>query len=225
EAVLDLMASGQLDPAPLITHRFAFEQAPSAYDVLANEKAALGIILTYEQAAEERHVSAVTLAPAQTVAAESKPVIGVIGAGNYASRMLIPAFRRAGAVLHSIAAPSGVSGVVQGRRAGFSRAMSDPTEIIKDPAIDSVVIATRHDSHAELAVAALRAGTHVFVEKPPALTLEQLADVRAAYSEAGRQLMVGFNRRFAPHMLMMKRTLAGVSEPKTVLMVMNAGAI
>lgn len=225
EAVLDLMASGQLDPTPLITHRFAFEQAPSAYDVLANEKAALGIILTYEQPVEERHASAVTLAPTPTPAGESKPVIGVIGAGNYASRMLIPAFRRAGAVLHSIAAPSGISGVVQGRRGGFSRAMSNAAELIGDSAINTVAIATRHDSHASLAVAALRAGKHVFVEKPLALTREELADVREAHSASGRQLMVGFNRRFAPHVQTMKRLLTGVSEPKVVLMVMNAGAI
>lgn len=227
EAVLDLVASGQLDPTPLVTHRFAFEEAPAAYDVLASENGALGIVLSYERPADERHTTTVQLAPspAPGTGAAGKPVLGVIGAGNYASRMLIPAFRRAGAVLHSIAAPSGVSGVIHGRRAGFSRALSDTSALIDDPEINTVAIATRHDSHASLAAAALSAGKHVFVEKPLALTHEELGQLRAAHASSGRLLMVGFNRRFAPHVRTMKRLLAGVSEPKAVLMVMNAGAI
>ena len=224
EAVLDLMSAGQLDVAPLISHRFPFDQAPTAYDVLASEKNALGIILSYAHNVEGRHHTTVELASAP-VPIGSQPVLGVIGAGNYASRMLIPAFKKAGAALHSIAAPSGVSGVIHGRRAGFSRAMSDAAELIADPAINTIAIATRHDSHASLTAAALAAGKHVFVEKPLALTHEELAEVRAAHATAGRQLMVGFNRRFAPHVQTMKRLLAGISEPKAVLMVMNAGAI
>lgn len=225
EAVLDLMAAGRLDVGPLISHRFSFDQAPAAYDVLAREKGALGIVLQYEQPVEERHAGVIQLAPTPNPAATGRPMLGVIGAGNYASRMLIPAFQRAGAVLHSIAAPSGVSGVIHGRRAGFSRAMSDAAELIADLEINTVAIATRHDSHASLTTAALAAGKHVFVEKPLALTHEELAEVRAAHAVAGRQLMVGFNRRFAPQVQTMKRLLAGVSEPKVVLMVMNAGAI
>src|SRR5690606_8542027 len=216
EAVLDLMAAGQLDPLSLVTHRFAFEEAPAAYDALATEKGALGIILSYGRPADERHTDAVQLAPtpASVLGAAGKPVCGVIGAGNYASRMLIPAFRRAGAVLHTIAAPSGVSGVVHGRRAGFARAVSDAAALIADPEINAVAIATRHDSHARLAADALSAGKHVFVEKPLALTREELNEVRAAHASAGRLLMVGFNRRFAPQVRTMKRLLTGVTEPK-----------
>src|SRR5690606_10753280 len=130
-----------------------------------------------------------------------------------------------GAVLHTIAAPSGGSGVVHGRRAGFARAVSDAAALIADPEINAVAIATRHDSHARLAADALSAGKHVFVEKPLALTREELSEVRAAHASAGRLLMVGFNRRFAPHVRTMKRLLTGVTEPKVLVMVMNAGAI
>jgi predicted dehydrogenase len=161
---------------------------------------------------------------------DGKPAVGVIGAGNYASRVLVPAFRKAGASLHSIAAPSGVSGVITGRRAGFQRALSDAGELLADPALDVAVIATRHDSHAALVAEALDHGKHVFVEKPLALDLAGVEAVEQAYWTAqangpGPQLMVGFNRRFAPQVVRMKALLDQVAEPKSFLMVMNAGAI
>ncbi|WP_201784050.1 bi-domain-containing oxidoreductase [Pelagerythrobacter marensis] len=229
EAVLDLMATGQLEVESLVSHRFPFDRATEAYDALASDKGALGIVLEYPHPVAERHGKSVRLggtADEVVVAANGqKPVLGVIGAGNYASRMLIPAFRRAGATLHSIAAPSGVSGVIHGRRAGFARAMSNAQDLLADPEIDTVAIATRHDSHASLTVAALAQGKNVFVEKPLALNREELTQVRAAHKDAGRHLMVGFNRRFAPQVRTMHRLLGSVAEPKTVLMVMNAGAI
>jgi predicted dehydrogenase/threonine dehydrogenase-like Zn-dependent dehydrogenase len=229
EAVLDLMAAGQVDVGPLVTHRFAFAEATEAYRTLSAERNALGIVLTYDEPALDRHVSSVQLAPASAFD-PAKPVVGVIGAGNYASRILIPALRSAGAALHSIATPSGVTGVVAGRRAGFSRAMSSSAELVASPELNTVVIATRHDSHAPLVVDALRHGKHAFVEKPLALDLEGVEAVEQAYAAAhangaGPQLMVGFNRRFAPQTVRMKALLAQVREPKSFLMVMNAGAI
>lgn len=224
EAVLDLMATGRIDVAPLITHRLDFERAPEAYDILMKDRKALGIILNYTADPDERHRHSVELrSPAEVV--PDTPSIGFIGAGNYASRILIPAFQRAGALLHTIASPSGVSSVVAGRRSEFSHATSDVPGLIADPEVNTVAIATRHDSHASLAVAALEAGKHVFVEKPLALTHCELQRVEAAYATAGRHLMVGFNRRFAPHVRTMKRLLDSVTEPKVVIMLMNAGSI
>lgn len=224
EAVLDMMAMGALDVAPLISHRVAFEEAPRAYDLLASDKAALGILLTYGHAVQPRHIRKVALAtPAPAVA--GKPVVGFVGAGNYASRMLIPAFRAAGAQLRSIASSGGTSAIVHGRRAGFVEAGSNSAALIADPAINTVAIVTRHDSHAKLVAQALGAGKNVFVEKPLALTLEDLAMVENAHAAADRQLMVGFNRRFAPQVRTMKRLLETVKAPKSFVMVMNAGAI
>lgn len=225
EAVLDLMASGAIETARLITHRLAFTKAAEAYRVVVEDKSALGILLDYGHPLEPRHVDRVALAPAKHAAASGGAVLGMIGAGNYASRVLIPALREAGASLRTIASPGGTSALVHGRRAGFAEATSNVAGVLADPAIDAVAIATRHDSHAALTVAALEAGKHVFVEKPLGLTHEQVTAVESAHAAAGRQLMVGFNRRFAPHVQKMKALIDTVAEPKSFVMVMNAGAI
>lgn len=226
EAVLDLMASGALDVAPLISHSFPFEQAPLAYEALAADKGALGILLTYGHAVEPRHTRTVTLDPGAAAGTPGAAVTGFIGAGNYASRMLIPAFKAAGAQLHTVVSAGGTNAVIQGRRMGFAAASSDTDALMADPAMDTIAIATRHDSHARLVVQALDAGKHVFVEKPLALTLAELEEVESAYGRAeGRHLMVGFNRRFAPQVRKMKQLLGTVPAPKSFVMVMNAGAI
>ena len=224
EAVLDMLASGALNVAPLISHRVPFDDAPRAYQLLSKDMAALGILLTYGHASEPRHVRTVTLAE-MPIAASGKTMVGFIGAGNYASRMLIPAFNASGAALHSIASAGGTNAVLHGRRMGFAQATSDTDGLIANPEINAVAIVTRHNTHARLAAEALRAGRHVFVEKPLALTHEELADVRAAHVESSKHLMVGFNRRFAPQVQTMKRLLGTVTAPKSFVMVMNAGAI
>ena len=224
EAILEMLASGALDVEPLISHRVPFSEAPSAYQVLSTDKTALGILLTYDHGTEPRHVREVALVEKQP-AGTGKAVVGFIGAGNYASRMLIPAFKASGAILRSIASTGGTNAVVHGRRAGFAQATSDTDGLIATPEINAVAIVTRHNSHARLTAKALRAGKHVFVEKPLALTNDELDDVESAYAEGGGYLMVGFNRRFAPQVQTMKRMLDAVNAPKSFVMVMNAGAI
>ena len=224
EAVLDMLASGALDVAPLISHRIPFDEAPRAYELLSADKAALGILLTYRHSATERHVQSVIL-DKRAVATAGKAVVGFIGAGNYASRILIPAFKASGAELHSIASAGGVNAVFHGRRTGFMQATSDTDGLIADSSINTVAIVTRHNSHARFVAQALRAGKHVFVEKPLALSYAQLDEVTSAHSDSGVQLMVGFNRRFAPQIQTMKKLLDSVTEPKSFVMLMNAGAI
>lgn len=226
EAILDLMAAGRLELGPLISRRFRFEDAKKAYDVLTQDKSALGILLTYDHPVEPRHAKTIRLRQAASTApAQGKISVGFIGAGNYASRVLIPAFKVAGARLHTIASAGGSSSSVHGQRAGFANATSDVDELIRNPEIDTVVIATRHDSHADLTIAALSAGKHVFVEKPLALTLEELQRIEEAHAHSTRVLMGGFNRRFAPLVGRMKTMLDQVREPKGFIMVMNAGQI
>ena len=229
EAVLDMMAQGRLDVMPLITHKFLFEDALSAYQVLSNHPEALGILLQYPSEVAPRHIqerhfsSNLSLDP-------NKPVIGCIGAGNYASRVLIPAFKAAGALCHTITSEKGLSAALCGSKLGFLNASTDRDALFANKDITTIVIATRHDSHADLVVKALTASKHVFVEKPLALDLESLAQIEAAYHTTimmGKpsQLMVGFNRRFAPHIQTMKQLLQTVTEPKTFIMTVNAGAI
>jgi predicted dehydrogenase/threonine dehydrogenase-like Zn-dependent dehydrogenase len=229
-AILDMMASGQLDVQPLITHRFDFEQAPAAYELLTSDKSALGIVLRYKSAPESRQCKTVSLNANVRFAAQ-KAVLGFIGAGNYASRMLIPAFKRAGGQFHTIMTSGGVNGVIHGEKAGFAEASTDSEAMLANPAINTVVIVTRHDSHARLAARALESGKHVFVEKPLCLTLDELAKIEGIYKSLSTSrsplplLTVGFNRRFAPQVQKMKILLAAVKEPKSFIMTMNAGAI
>ncbi len=156
--------------------------------------------------------------------------MGFIGAGNYASRVLIPAFKAAGAQFSTIVTANGINGVIHGEKAGFATASTDSGAMLRDAAINTVAIVTRHDTHARFVAEALSNGKHVFVEKPLAIAHEELEMVRQAYTQAhangsGPQLMVGFNRRFAPQVQKMKALLAAVSEPKSFIMTMNAGAI
>lgn len=231
EAVLDMMASGALDVEPLITHRFAFEQAPDAHELLTSGEPSLGIILEYggadAQAPEKRTVS---LEEGSREALPGEPRVSFIGAGNYASRVLVPAFHDAGARLRSVATSAGLSGVHVGKKHGFEETTTDSARLFEDAETDALVIATPHDSHADLTVRALEAGKHVFVEKPLAITEEGLDAVAEAYERAGADgwgpiLMVGFNRRFAPHVLQAKELLASASQPSAFIMTVNAGAI
>lgn len=229
EAVLDMMEGGQLDVRPLITHRFAFEDAPTAYDVLSSDKAALGILLNYASSAESRLQQTVCIQPKVKYQPKS-PVLSFVGAGNYASRMLMPAFKSAGAQFDTVVTTGGVNGVIHGRRTGFSHASSNLEEMLANPVVNAAVIVTRHDSHASLVSKSLRAGKHVFVEKPLAINIQDLELVKTAFMESSVevnpcQLMVGFNRRFSPQVQKMKTLLATVSEPKSFIMTMNAGAI
>ncbi len=224
EAVLDMLQSGALNVGALISHKVPFEEAPRAYELLTADKAALGILLEYRHEVEPRHIRSVALGES-SIGGDKKSVVGFIGAGNYASRMLIPAFKGAGASLHTIASSGGTNAVVHGRRAGFANATSDTAALLADPEINSVAIVTRHNSHARFAVDALRAGKHVFVEKPLALTYEDLEEIREAVASSGKHLMVGFNRRFAPQVQTLKKLLSPIAAPKSFVMVMNAGDI
>jgi predicted dehydrogenase len=159
-----------------------------------------------------------------------EPIIGFVGAGNYASRVLIPAFKNAGAQLHSISTSGGINGVIHGNQAGFKEATTDTDALIESDEINTVAIVTRHNSHAHFVKQSLLAGKNVFVEKPLAITYEELNSVEAAYEEASQssnppKLMVGFNRRFAPQIQKIKSLIDPIKGPKSFIMTMNAGSI
>ena len=229
EAVLDMLASGQLDVKPLMSHRYAFEDALQAYQTLADDNTGVGILLKYTSADESRIASKIKLR-ADISFDQARPVMGIIGAGNYASRMLIPAFKAVGAQFHTLATAGGVNSVVHGEKAGFAEASTSVTELLKNTDINTVAIVTRHDSHARFVAQALEAGKHVFVEKPLAIDDAGLKQVETAYKFAhgtgiGPQVMVGFNRRFSPQIKKIKELLKPVKEPKSFIMTMNAGAV
>ncbi len=207
EAVLDIMAERRLNVAPLISHRFPLERMEEAYGLIAGNGPSLGILFEYPSEQEKPEVELRRPLVRLTPAAQTSPqgaVVGLIGAGNYASQVLIPAFKAAGARLKSVASSTGVSGLHAARKYGFEETTTDTESLLADPEINIVVVATRHDSHARYVCEALQAGKHVFVEKPLALTRTELQAIEAAYSEAsqrGQILTVGFNRRFALQVL------------------------
>lgn len=227
-AVLDMMSTGALNVTPLITSRFEFEDAPKAYDALTEDKSGLGILLKYNSNVKTRLEKKVILRPI-TIDAKNV-VVGFIGAGNYASRILIPAFKKASAQLHTIVTSGGINGVIHGEKTGFAEASTDVDALLSNNNINTVAIATRHNSHAYFVQKALAAQKNVFVEKPLALTVEEIDQIEEIYNQNIQnkqftRVMVGFNRRFAPQVQKMKSLLVSVREPKSFIMTMNAGAI
>jgi predicted dehydrogenase/threonine dehydrogenase-like Zn-dependent dehydrogenase len=242
EAVLDMLADGRLDVKPLISHRFAIAEAEKAYELVGGAAPSMGILLQYPTVAEkpEAELRRATVelsaglprrSPLRNDSVGVEPVVGFVGSGNYATAVLIPAFKEAGARLKMVASSGGISGVHAGRKFGFEATTTDTDSVFSDSQINTVVITTRHNSHARLVCQALGAGKHVFVEKPLCLTLDELQQIQDVYSSLVTRhsspplIMVGFNRRFAPQVQKMKALLAGVREPKAFVMTVNAGAI
>lgn len=226
EAVLDLMASGKLDMRPLISHRYAFSDAVEAYKLLGASEPSLGILLEYsgDEVAQRQRGQVVEIA--QHSFSPRRATVGFLGAGNYAGRVLIPAFKSSGAHIRSVVSSGGVSARHYAKKYGAAVASTDVQSLLDDESVSAVVIATRHDSHSEQVIAALNSRKHVFCEKPLCLTLEELTVIEAvAKQNPDLHLMVGFNRRFAPHITQIKKHLAGVAEPKVMVMTVNAGAI
>ncbi len=230
EAVLGLMAAGSLRVKSLVSHRFAIAEATQAYDLLADHNP-LGVVLTYPAVAGE------PAQPARRVELKAVPATGtatpgisVIGAGGYASQVLLPALVATSAVPRVLVSAGGVSGVHAGKKFGFASTSTEASAALNDADSAAVIIATRHDSHARYVVQALEQRKHVFVEKPLAISRAQLAEIMNAWRKAQDSgfnaiVMTGFNRRFAPHVLRMKSLLAGRSGPKSLVMTVNAGDI
>ena len=233
EAVLDMMADGSLDVKPLITHRYLIDDAKDAYELL-NESSALGILLEYPAQDNLSLLNPTVELKDSDINIKynsSDPIVGFIGAGNYASGTLIPAFKSANAQLDTLITSGGVSAVHHGNKLGFKLASTELNELWNNENINTIAIATRHNLHADQVISAIKSGKNVFVEKPLALTLEDLNLIDSAFCQINNnrkvalRLMDGINRRFAPHIIKIKSLLEAKSEPKIVVMTINAGSI
>jgi polar amino acid transport system substrate-binding protein len=227
EAFIDMMATGRVDVKPLITHRFAIDEAPRAYQLISGGSAEkyLAVILTYDTEQEVKRRIENPAAIGRAWAPAGRVGIGLIGAGGYAQKVLLPNFKAAGAEFCSIASASGVSARDAGTKYGFVRFLSDAQSVIDDADSNLIVIATRHGSHAELTTMALERGKHVFVEKPLALNDAELDKVLEAASRSEGQLLVGFNRRFSPLAVKAKEIFQNRQSPLSLLYRVNAGRI
>lgn len=262
EAVLEAMQEGRLKVRELITHRLTLEEAAETYGAVLHDPAALGILIEYPtqkhehgKAAEKGYSPNFSLREKKdSPLFPSVPIfplnVGVIGAGNYARSILLPALKRTKARLAAVADINGVAAAHAARKFGAGRTVSDYKEILDDPEIQAVFVLVGHHLHAPFVGEALAAGKHVFVEKPLAISEAQLEEVvdgvrslKLAFSDAANEtaspgnqnanfkdltpqvLMVGFNRRFSPHTVKMRELLAGRTEPLTMTMTVNAGFI
>jgi len=231
-AFLELVGRGQVRLQPLITHRFPLAEALQAYDlILKNLEPYIGVVLNYPREGEAPAMGApvhkvlVRTAPPPSGSASPGRGLGLIGGGMFTKNILLPVLKKnGGIILAGVATTTGVSARHIADKFGFTYAATDYQEILRDDAIDRVLITTRHNSHAALVVEALAAGKHVLVEKPLCLTAEELGRIAAAY-DGSRLLMVGFNRRFAPLAQEVKARLAGRLTPLMMTYRVNAGFI
>ena len=228
EAFLRFVAQSQVDVQRLITHRFTVDEARRAYDVLAGRagEPALGIVVEYPQIEPARPATRIETGHGRAgTTAPGAGRVGLIGSGAFASRVLLPGLRRANAEFVSVCARSGISARHAADTFKFQSCTTDADELLRDSSIDSVVIASPHNLHASQVSSALRAGKHVFVEKPLCLNETELAQIEDEHRRAGRILLVGFNRRFAPMAIALKRFLDDIAEPVSIQYRVNAGYI
>ena len=230
EAFLKLLSDGKLDIQPLITHRFAILDGVGTYDMISGKTGQpyLGVVLTYpgERKLNQRVNLDMARLPASANGSATVKV-GVLGAGGFTNRVLLPAVKASGSVqLVGICSRSGLTAQNSGSKFGFAYATSSEAQLIADDHINTLVIATPHHLHARQVVAALRAGKHVFCEKPLCLSEEELAEIVAAWqSSAATSLMVGYNRRFSPMGRVLKDFVGGSGEPMMMSYRVNAGPI
>ena len=228
-AFLELLVAGKVDVDALTTHRLPLDEAERAYAIIEGKVPGdkpLGVVFEYPRAKEPEAPSArrVTLGTSSRRPAGSTVGVGFIGAGPFARGVLLPAFKAVGGVsLEGICTASGTTAEREGQRQGFRYATTDYRELLDDSSVDLIVVATPHRQHARMVVDALDAGKHVFVEKPLAVSPDELPAIRAAWEKAGTVLHVGFNRRFSPFVEAIGEHFRGVDEPLFVVYRINAG--
>ncbi len=219
EAVLEAIAAQQLDVKALISERISLDNYRAAYDNMSDS----GSIATIIEYAEARPLSTVTYNSKNF--SERKGVVGIIGAGNFTGGVILPSLKKNNEQLKTIASANGLSAASLARKFGIAKASSDYNEVLSDPDIDTVFITTRHAQHADMVIETLNAGKHVFVEKPLALSHEELDAIITTWQKSNVSLSVGFNRRFAPLAQKMKKLLGQNDAPMNIVATMNAGNI
>jgi polar amino acid transport system substrate-binding protein len=223
EAFLQLISKKAIDLKPLITHTFDISDAEKAYDIVLGKvkEKHLGILLSYPQDNAEVFQTKFEL-QSQSIAAVN---VGFIGAGSFAQSYLIPNVKNNNSSLDTVVTSKGITAKNVGEKFGFKSASSNADDMFNNSDINTVFIATPHNSHATYTIKGIEEGKQVFVEKPIAMNYDELEQVKAAYSKGNSKVMVGFNRRFAPISKTIKERFKGSSEPLVMNMRVNAGFI
>ena len=230
KASLDLMRPGRslrLNPGALTTHRFDFDRAQDAYAmIVGGTEPHLGVILRYAESERQAHRLHTMPATGRTLVKQGRCILGVIGAGAFARTMLLPALKAMpDCELHTLVTSRGISAEHSQQRFGFACATTEEAAVFDNPDINAVLLATPHSLHARQTTRALNAGKYVFVEKPLALTREELQEVVVAARRSPAFFQVGFNRRFAPLSLAAKEHLDTLPGRRHILLRINAGQL
>ncbi len=228
EAVLQAISSGNLNVKELITEIVDINDFNEVYGKIGHSRS-IASIFKYPLSGDisKKTTPQYTLELSEVKSEGTKGVVGVIGAGNFTKMTMLPSLKGSGVILRYIASSGGVTGTSLARKFGFNFSTTDYRQILNDKDVDTVIISTKHSSHAKFVIEALRAEKHVFVEKPLALDDEQLTSIINTYNEVNgrKSLMVGFNRRFSPHTQAIKKSLGLNSGPINMNLTMNAGFI
>jgi len=237
EAFLDILNEKRINLENLISHTFEIDEAYKAYDLILSKEPSIAVLLTYPKNKKINFSSTVDLKYTNKFNAKSEIIkngelgVSFIGSGNYASSVLIPAFKKCNISLRKICSFGGISAVHFGKKNGFLNATTDLQNVFMDKETNIVSIATRHESHCELILKSLDANKNIFVEKPLCLNIKELDKIKRKYRSLSLKnkkppsLMVGFNRRFAPHIKKIKSLLEPLNGPKSVVITVNAGYI
>ncbi len=224
QAILKAFSSKKISGSELISHKFEFNNALSAYNLLSENKYTMGIILNYENKNYQENNKTILLKDQEKSVPANTKNISFIGAGNYASSKLIPAFKKAGANFHGISSNTGLNSTYLAQKYKFKFVTTNIQEILNDDLVKNIIISTRHDSHAELIIKSLKKGKNIFVEKPLCLNREQFNKIKEIKLE-NQILMVGFNRRFSPLTKKLKNELNKLNSPKSFIYTINAEKI
>ena len=226
QAILESFDQNHLNIENLISERLPQAEAQQAYHTLMHDQSKLALILTYPNGSLKKEKTVKTNLQSTKTTADRKVTVGLIGAGTFAKITLLPALKGLDIRRAGIADVNGVAGRHAAQKFGFKYATNDYHELLNDKDINAIFIATRHDTHAQLVMDALKAGKHVAVEKPLCLNAAELESIKQTYLKTSDQmLLVGFNRRFSPYSKKIRDLVAGRREPLCMVILVNAGKI
>lgn len=221
EAILTALSKKQIDVAPLITEVLDLADYQKIYGDMAGSRS-IATILRYSATVSS---DATSVQLSNRSFQGQRGVLGIIGAGNFTESTVLPNLQKAKANIKYIVSAAGLSGTMAAKKFNIAHSTTNYKDVLADADVDAVLITTRHGQHAAQVIEALEAGKHVFVEKPLAITFDELAAVETAYHAAQKTLTVGFNRRFAPLIVEAKKQLGNANTPINLIATMNAGEI
>ena len=224
EAILEALKNGSLNVSDLITERIPLEDFNQIYDNMDSKESIASILVYPGLDKQEQETKTITIS--DSLFTSQKGVVGIIGAGNFTNMTVIPSLKESSAHLKIIASSGGVSGTQLAKKHGISQSTTDYKEVLNDEDVDTVIITTRHGSHAKLVIESLNAGKNTFVEKPLALNQNELDQIQLSIENNQSSILsVGFNRRFSPHLIKVKQSIGESAGAVNIIANMNAGFI